>query len=416
METVVSYAITTLHNVLLACIEIKVQIRKLGGIHKMVPLLRKHSNAKFLAIVVDCLQLISYGHQESKLMILECNGPELLVEILRTNTYPKLIMMTIRLLKVLSVCTQNKKSLINFGAMQALTIHLANATSNELQNCLITLRNLSDAATRINGLDELIEQLIKLISSADDVISTLAAGILSNLTCNNESNKLAVLRYSGVPILLRVIDTSVAKTQLIEPCICTIRHITNRYQEAVKAQELIRLHNGLEIFTNILHMQPRKWAIVKATLGIIRNFATYPCNMQMLKSFFIIEKLMQVLYDAYNETQRQQFVDDVNLLDIIESCSNILMLLAKDYHNQLIMKDINCIQFFVQLVYSPLQSMQRISASLLAELVQNKECVELIDQQAGLHGFLNKAMANFASDITLGRLHLTFGSISNGLL
>jgi hypothetical protein len=80
------------------------------------------------------------------------------------------------------------------------------------------------------------------------------------------------------------------------------------------------------------------------------------------------------------------------------------------------MKDINCIQFFVQLVYSPLQSMQRISASLLAELVQNKECVELIDQQAGLHGFLNKAMANFASDITLGRLHLTFGSISNGLL
>jgi hypothetical protein len=70
METVVSYAITTLHNVLLACGDIKVQLRKLGGIQKMVPLLTRHKNAKFLAIVVDCLQLLSHGHQESKVFLI----------------------------------------------------------------------------------------------------------------------------------------------------------------------------------------------------------------------------------------------------------------------------------------------------------------------------------------------------------
>jgi catenin beta 1 len=42
--------------------------------------------------------------------------------------------------------------------------------------CLITLRNLSDAATKINGLEGLIENLIKLLSLSNEVIATLAAG------------------------------------------------------------------------------------------------------------------------------------------------------------------------------------------------------------------------------------------------
>ncbi len=46
---------------------------------------------------------------------MEYGGPGLLIEILRTSNYPKLILMTMRLLKVLSVCTQNKKALINCG-------------------------------------------------------------------------------------------------------------------------------------------------------------------------------------------------------------------------------------------------------------------------------------------------------------
>jgi hypothetical protein len=69
----------------------------------------------FTYFVVDCLQLLSHGHQESKVLLLEFGGPGLLIEILRSSNYPKLILMTMRLLKVLSVCSQNKKALINCG-------------------------------------------------------------------------------------------------------------------------------------------------------------------------------------------------------------------------------------------------------------------------------------------------------------
>ena len=207
--------------------------------------------------------------------------------------------------------------------MQVLSLHLTNANHNELQNCLITLRNLSDAATKINGLEGLIENLIKLVSSANEVIATLAAGILSNLTCNNEMNKIAVLKSNGIPILINVIEKSYIKTELIEPCICTLRHITNRHQESLRAQEEMKAFNGVNLILNLLGVKPYNWSIIKATLGVVRNFAANALNMQFLKSVQIIEKTMQILFDAFNEAQHKQVVNDVNLIDIIEASSNI---------------------------------------------------------------------------------------------
>jgi hypothetical protein len=40
-------------------------VRLADGLQKMVPLLNKN-NPKFLAITTDCLQLLAYGNQESK--------------------------------------------------------------------------------------------------------------------------------------------------------------------------------------------------------------------------------------------------------------------------------------------------------------------------------------------------------------
>ena len=40
-------------------------VRLADGLQKMVPLLTK-TNPKFLAITTDCLQLLAYGNQESK--------------------------------------------------------------------------------------------------------------------------------------------------------------------------------------------------------------------------------------------------------------------------------------------------------------------------------------------------------------
>lgn len=65
VESVLFYAITTLHNLLLYQEGAKMAVRLADGLQKMVPLLNKN-NPKFLAITTDCLQLLAYGNQESK--------------------------------------------------------------------------------------------------------------------------------------------------------------------------------------------------------------------------------------------------------------------------------------------------------------------------------------------------------------
>jgi len=73
-------------------------VRLAGGLQKMVALLQRN-NVKFLAIVTDCLQILAYGNQESKLIILASQGPVELVRIMRSYDYEKLLWTTSRVLK-----------------------------------------------------------------------------------------------------------------------------------------------------------------------------------------------------------------------------------------------------------------------------------------------------------------------------
>ena len=132
------------------------QVRLAGGIPKMVALLQRN-NVKFLAIVTDCLQIMAYGNQESKLIILASQGPLELVRIMRSYDYEKLLWTTSRVLKVLSVCSSNKPAIVDAGGMQALSIHLNHASTRLVQNCLWTLRNLSDAGTKLDNMEHLMQ-------------------------------------------------------------------------------------------------------------------------------------------------------------------------------------------------------------------------------------------------------------------
>ena len=69
VESVLFYAITTLHNLLLHQEGSKMAVRLAGGLQKMVALLARN-NIKFLAITTDCLQILAYGNQESKVFII----------------------------------------------------------------------------------------------------------------------------------------------------------------------------------------------------------------------------------------------------------------------------------------------------------------------------------------------------------
>jgi len=151
------------------------------------------------------------------------------------------------------------------------------------------------------------------------------------------------------------------KSTLVEPCVCALRHITNRHSEQLLAQEQVRNMNGLGIITSLMTIQPRSWSVIKAVLGVIRNFCSNQLNANHLRQNAIIEKLMQILFDAYtainmhtqNGAMLTQVVkkDDVNLFDIVDASSAALLILAKEHHNQLIMKELDCLGFFVQMFF-----------------------------------------------------------------
>lgn len=423
-ESVLFYAITTLHNLLLHQEGSKMAVRLAGGLQKMVALLARN-NVKFLAIVTDCLQILAYGNQESKLIILASGGPAELVRIMRSVTYEKLLWTTSRVLKVLSVCPSNKPAIVEAGGMQALGMHLGNESQRLVQNCLWTLRNLSDAATKVDGMEGLLGMLVQLLGSNDINIVTCCAGILSNLTCNNQNNKfptnkVLTCQVGGVEALVTTILKAGDREEITEPAICTLRHLTNRHPDAELAQNNVRLHYGLPVIVKLLH-PPSRWPLIKAVIGLIRNLALCPANHAPLREHGALPRMVQLLIRAHQATQRDfqgslkrgsstslqnaGYVDGVRMEEIVEGTVGALHILAREPHNRAVVRSLNCIPLFVQLLYSNIENIQRVAAGVLCELAADKEGAELIEEEAAtapltelLHS-RNEGVATYAAAV-----------------
>lgn len=100
------------------------------------------------------------------------------------------------------------------NAIQPLSSHLMassnfGAFSNSrdiITNSLMTLRNLSDAATQLPNLAPFITGLVNFLASSQDTCHVeKAAEILANLTVGHESNKIAALNSNAIPLLLQLI-------------------------------------------------------------------------------------------------------------------------------------------------------------------------------------------------------------------
>ncbi|XP_076679641.1 armadillo isoform X4 [Andrena cerasifolii] len=419
MESVLFYAITTLHNLLLHQDGSKMAVRLAGGLQKMVALLQRN-NVKFLAIVTDCLQILAYGNQESKLIILASQGPIELVRIMRSYDYEKLLWTTSRVLKVLSVCPSNKPAIVEAGGMQALSMHLGNPSQRLVQNCLWTLRNLSDAGTKVDGLEGLLQSLVQVLSSTDVNVVTCAAGILSNLTCNNQRNKVTVCQVGGVDALVRTIIYADSREEISEPAVCALRHLTSRHGEAETAQNSIRLNYGIQVIVKLLH-PPSRWPLVKAVIGLIRNLALCPANHAPLRDHGAIHHLVRLLMRAFPETQRQQrssvastgsqqtsgaYADGgVRMEEIVEGTVGALHILARESHNRVIIRSQSVIPIFVQLLFNEIENIQRVAAGVLCELAADKEGAEIIEQEGAtapltelLHS-RNEGVATYAAAV-----------------
>lgn len=414
IESVLFYAITTLHNLLLHQEGSKMAVRLAGGLQKMVALLARN-NVKFLAICTDCLQILAYGNQESKLIILASGGPAELVRIMRTYTYEKLLWTTSRVLKVLSVCPSSKPAIVEAGGMQAMGMNLGHQSNRLVQNCLWTLRNLSDAATKVQDDTEgLLQMLVQLLSSNDINVVTCACGILSNLTCNNARNKILVCQVGGIEGLVRTIMQAGDREDITEPAVCALRHLTSRHPEAEMAQNSVRLHYGIPITVKLLH-PPSRWPLIKATVGLIRNLALCQANHAPLREHGALQRLVQLLMRAHQDTQRRasmgqngqagSFVDGVRMEEIVEGTTGALHILAREAHNRALIRGLNCIPLFIQLLYSNVDNIQRVAAGVLCEIAHDKEGAEIIEQEGAtapltelLHS-RNEAVATYAAAV-----------------
>merc|ERR1740123_873340 len=415
VESVLFYTITTLHNLLLHQEGSKMAVRLAGGLQKMVALLQRN-NVKFLAIVTDCLQILAYGNQESKLIILASQGPLELVRIMRSYDYEKLLWTTSRVIKVLSVCSSNKPAIVEAGGMQGLAMHLGHPSQRLGQNCLWTLRNLSDAGTKIENMDNLMQGLVQLLNSTDVNIVTCAAGILSNLTCNNQKNKLTVCNVGGIEALVRTIVAAGDREEITEPSVCALRHLTSRHQECELAQNAVRLNGGLPTIVRLMH-PPSRWPLVKAVIGLIRNLALCPANHAPLRENGSIPRLVHLLIRAFQDTQgggtlqrrggqaAGSYADGVRMEEIVEGTVGALHILAREGHNRAIIRGLSVIPIFVQLLYNEIENIQRVAAGVLCELAADKEGAGMIETEGAtapltelLHS-RNEGVATYAAAV-----------------
>lgn len=111
-------------------------------------------------------------------------------------------------------------------------------------------------------MEGLLGTLVQLLGSDDINVVTCAAGILSNLTCNNYKNKMMVCQVGGIEALVRTVLRAGDREDITEPAICALRHLTSRHQDAEMAQNAVRLHYGLPVVVKLLH-PPSHWPLIK---------------------------------------------------------------------------------------------------------------------------------------------------------
>jgi hypothetical protein len=122
-----------------------------------------------------------------------------------------------------------------------------------------------------------------------------AAGIISNLTVNNEPLKLAICDADGIRELLRVIDTHGRNHELLEPAMCGLRHLTNNHKKAEAAQRMFIYDlGGLQMVCRWIHPQANR-PCLKAALGVIRNLAQKPVNHPVMREKEVVHLILRLL-------------------------------------------------------------------------------------------------------------------------
>jgi len=136
-----------------------------------------------------------------------------------------------------------KRIILQLNGINIFEKHLRTTKSIRIKhNCLITLRNISNQATKMRDVDSLIQQLTGILLSPNDPQSVICSlGILNNLTANNQINKSLFVKLNGVQTLMqKLMMDADGNDEFIEVALCTLRHITARHDLEDEAREIVK--------------------------------------------------------------------------------------------------------------------------------------------------------------------------------
>jgi len=268
-----------------------------------------------------------------------------------------------------------KRIILQCNGLTTFEKHLRTTKSARIRhNCLITLRNISNQATRMRDIDSLIQYLTGILSTDDHQSVLYALGILSNLTADNQINKSLLVKLNGVQTLMqKLMMNTDGNDELIEVILCTLRHVTARHDLENEAREIIRKSYGIGNIVKILRDKNFKehCGIVKATAGLIKNLALSPTIIPYLSEQNAVRKLIELFSSV--ERERAKLTDD-NLRyqqqwdALIDVIIGALTHLARDPSCRTIIKEMNCSAILIRFVHSPSPVLQRSANQLLKEL------------------------------------------------
>ena len=98
------------------------------------------------------------------------------------------------------------------------------------------------------GLEGLLQALVQLLGSSDVNVVTCAAGILSNLTCNNQRNKTVVCQVGGIEALVRTVIHAGDREEITEPAVSIVMKSSLKHFDSEDWDSLFkRIGSGIEL-------------------------------------------------------------------------------------------------------------------------------------------------------------------------
>ncbi|CAF1263126.1 unnamed protein product [Rotaria sordida] len=391
-DDVINFVLTTLRNCLIGLNNEsakEIQIHN-GCIILISLLIHRHSN-KQMNFLADCLLRLAMFNtnaqiylQTSKLFLQE------LVTILDETNYNKLSFTLIRMLPLLSSNINTKSILIQFNIIPILERILHMKHNYKIQRyCLLTLRNLSDQIIHMDNFDSLIVTLIQILSSNNDIhIKIYIVDILSNLSCENQSNKSLMIRNNVIQLLVNIIIQTDQRDDIIEPTICTLRHLTGKCPLANQAREYIRINHAIPYLIKYLHTKEDNWSLLKACIGLIRNLALSSNNLIILCEHRSVYKIGKLFFQMRTISARNELFITTLFVFSRQQNEKLQMII----YDQIIYS--GCIETLVQFALSNnLGRIHQMSKAILDDLrhsnqIEHREIINEAEKSIKIAQFL----------------------------